>query len=377
MKKDIAIFTTHHLDSNYKVGSYHIYNYLKKKGCAIDYYSAPISLFHYLRFHDPDTKIRIQNSSNYKSSNIIPFALFPPIPMLPFNSTFVIKNWYKFSNLNFKSYSSIIIDNIFYFSYVKKLKYRQLIFRINDYYPNLPGWNNKTIRPLVEDIKSKADHILYTSQNLRTLAESNTDCSVEYLPNGVSHFTQSNVDNNFKQLSKIQSIKDKGKKIILYAGATDKWFSLDFIHHCAKNIPNAYFLIIGKVINKISKFKNIIWLGEQPYNTTRHIMSLADVGIIPFQNKEYDELIKGINPIKFYEYLYHGLSVVSVPLEALNELKTKIYFAANKIDFCLQIKQALQERNADTIRKSTSYVKGFSWDNILNQKLMPLLEGNT
>lgn len=134
------------------------------------------------------------------------------------------------------------------------------------------------------------------------------------LPNAVEYnlFAQAR-----QRLEKPHDLNFNGP-IIGYYGAIWDWFDCDLLVFLAQGRPHWSFVLIGtihpKVHAKIKGVKNIHYLGEKAYCELPNYLSWFSACIIPFKNSK---LIKSVNPVKVYEFLAAGKSVVSTPMKEI------------------------------------------------------------
>ncbi len=106
------------------------------------------------------------------------------------------------------------------------------------------------------------------------------------------------------------SAPPQGKRVFGYLGTIAEWFDWEWILHLAQHYPQDEIRIIGPMLSPFE--------GTLPSNVTLHPatpqsralteMRQFDVGLIPFQRTQ---LIKSVDPVKYYEYRSLGLSVLS------------------------------------------------------------------
>ena len=103
---------------------------------------------------------------------------------------------------------------------------------------------------------------------------------------------------------------------------------------------------------------NIYLLGPRPYEELPSVLRGADAGLIPYA---INELTKSIFPMKVYEYLAAGLSVIATPLPALAGIE-EVATAADATGIAALIEEALAEdtpeRKAARARKAETH----SWE---------------
>lgn len=101
-----------------------------------------------------------------------------------------------------------------------------------------------------------------------------------------------------------------GTPVIGYAGYVHGWFDWDAVLRIARSLPHGIIWIIGPRTGNVPRNlpANIVLEGFVPYERLPEYYAGFDVAVIPFKG---DLLMKGVSPIKMYEYLAAGKPVVS------------------------------------------------------------------
>ncbi len=108
-----------------------------------------------------------------------------------------------------------------------------------------------------------------------------------------------------------EDLKKVSHPRICYMGAVYGWFDQELFYRLVDSNPDKSFVVIGPIEASMlrKKFDNLYILGTKKHSELKNYLVNMDIGIIPF--KDNIDLIIHCNPIKMYEYLACGLSVVS------------------------------------------------------------------
>lgn len=230
----------------------------------------------------------------------------------------------------------------------------------------VPYW----MKDYIELIMEKADLVTATSESLYENARKSGARNVHLVKNAVDidHF-------NTKKHEMPSDLGDLKRPIIGYSGAISDWFDFDLIEKAAAKFPNSTFLLVGPTINipinkteLMKKHKNIIFMGKKTYDELPSYISQFDVAIIPFR---INPLTNYVNPVKLYEYIAVGKTVVSTALPALSEFKGAVYIADNHEEFLGYIEEALEKKPEPD--KYEHILKNNNWD-IRARQTMDLLK---
>jgi glycosyltransferase involved in cell wall biosynthesis len=208
--------------------------------------------------------------------------------------------------------TGFIISNIYAANIVAKLPKRFLLYDCNDDHSSFPGMRSWTEAYFYKTSR-EADAVFASAQ---ALLDKITDVrggvgGCEYLGNGVDfdHFQTGEVDT-----SQMPATSD-GTPRLGYIGALAPWLDFDAIAGLARARPNWEVVLVGPVLLGVEKqvleltsLPNVFHLPAVSYDRLPGILKQFTVGLIPFK---YNELTRGVNPNKLYEYLAAGLPVVT------------------------------------------------------------------
>ncbi|MGL4766701.1 MAG: glycosyltransferase [Formosimonas sp.] len=158
-------------------------------------------------------------------------------------------------------------------------------------------------------------------------------------------------------------VDPKGRKIIGYFGAIAEWFDVELVEKVARHFPDCLVLLIGNdTINagKQLNAPNIELVGEVPYHKLPYYLHAFDVCLLPFL---VIPLTLATNPVKVYEYLSAGKSVVSVDLPELSQFEGLVRVAATHDEFAHQIQLALNDMplSNDVVQARQHFAQQQTW----------------
>jgi glycosyltransferase involved in cell wall biosynthesis len=100
-----------------------------------------------------------------------------------------------------------------------------------------------------------------------------------------------------------------------YIGALAPWLDFEVVADLARRHPEWEIVLVGPILNgiedqvlKLTSAPNVFHLAAVSYDRLPEILSQFNVGLIPFRR---NQLTRGVNPNKLYEYLAAGLPVVT------------------------------------------------------------------
>ncbi|MFC1687730.1 glycosyltransferase [Patescibacteria group bacterium] len=186
-----------------------------------------------------------------------------------------------------------------------------------------------------------------------------------YIPNGVDvhHF-----QDEYDEPKDMQSIPHPR---FGYGGVIQNRVDFNMIKHAASTYPEYQFVFVGPVWpdagdHVVKGMKNVHFLGKKGYDEWPAYLQNFDVGIIPHT---IDKFVKSMNPLKMYEYLACGKSVVTTPVSGLSMFKDVVNVAKSGDEFTSILPQALDQNTLELKQKRIEAVRSHSWENRVQMML--------
>lgn len=244
----------------------------------------------------------------------------------------------------------------------KAVPHRKMLMRIIDDYSGFSnGYDN--YHPLMKATAARADGVFACSEQVRDVF-SRLVQGIQIAPNGVDfeHFAQ----HVYSEPSEIQEIPHPR---VIYVGAIAEWFDLDLVVELAHRLPQHHFIIFGGWTREQPANDtlpvNIHILGPVKYDVVPHVLAYSDIGLVPFKDTK---LVRGVSPIKVYEYLAASLPVVTLSWRELERESLPVFLAHSVDEFERGIRAAtrLSASERESLR---DFVKGCSWEKRLQGML--------
>jgi len=162
-----------------------------------------------------------------------------------------------------------------------------------------------------------------------------------------------------------QPIFDKSKMNIVYIGTISNWFNFDLVHHLLNNNPRVVVNLFGPTEVDIPKHDRIRYLGSVEHQYITGIMDSSDALIMPFI---VNDLIKAVNPVKLYEYIYSGKPCVAPDYGETRCFEPYVFLYKSESDF-VKIVNNIEAK--EIVQKSLDECQRFAlsntWDGRVEQ----------
>ncbi len=152
------------------------------------------------------------------------------------------------------------------------------------------------------------------------------------------------------------------KPVVGYYGAIADWFDLELVIQLAQSRPQYSFVLIGQVhgvdVSKLAALPNVHLLGEKNYREIPLYLSHFNVCLIPFR---LNNLTKGVDPVKMYEYFSQGKPVIATDMAELAQSTDLLYIGKDPGDFAGKVDQAIQENDPRLRKRRIAYAAANTW----------------
>jgi len=202
-----------------------------------------------------------------------------------------------------------------------------------------------------------------------------TYCS-EY--NNNTHLIPHGVDPiYFKDYIKPDELKNISYPIIgISASITANKFDIELIREIALKRKDWNIVIIGPILsgenlNRFNGIGNIHYLGTKDFNKLPAYVKAFDIGFIPFVVNKFTKCTR---PLKMFDYIASGLSVVSTRLAEYDDYKEFVKTADTSDGFISLIESELKKDSKKLIKKRVNTAKEFLWSNRVDDMLKIIKE---
>jgi teichuronic acid biosynthesis glycosyltransferase TuaH len=188
-------------------------------------------------------------------------------------------------------------------SLLDNLTFDDTVFDVMDDYSHFSkGISSKNISRNFNAIISRVNRCFFSSNNLMNKYGGLCDSS---------HLILNACDQEFYQRClMMQKDKCRDHRVFGYVGSIAQWFDWDVIIKLALDNPQDKVILIGPnyEVSIPNLPANIELKKAVSHDKIPEIMSSFDFGLIPFK---INELTQSVDPVKYYEYVACGLTVIS------------------------------------------------------------------
>jgi glycosyltransferase involved in cell wall biosynthesis len=215
------------------------------------------------------------------------------------------------------SETGFIISNIYAANIVSRLRKKFLVYDCNDDHSSFPGMRSWSTAYFHKTVR-QADAVFASSEALfdKVAAIRGESGGCLYLGNGVDYEHYQRAPSAGKDAGPAGGgAPAAGKPRLGYIGALAPWLDFDAVADLARRRPQWEVVLVGPVllgvedrVKTLTSLPNVFHLPAVSYDKLPGVLAQFDLGLIPFR---YNELTRGVNPNKMYEYLACGLPVVT------------------------------------------------------------------
>lgn len=257
---------------------------------------------------------------------------------------------------------------------VKDVPVTALVYHCVDDLAAIPGVDAPTFREAERRLVQHSDAVFATSPHLlqHCCELGARKCVFERNVADIEHFSAARRPGRIPH--DVASIA--GPKLCYVGVLSDYKLDLDLIKNCALARPDLKWIFIGDeperqanaTIAYLKTLPNMYFLGYRSYAELPDYLRAIDVAVLPNRTDGY---MKGVFPMKFYEYLAAGKKVVSTPIESLSGEADLVRIAHGVDQWLVALDESLAS-SSDAIALDDDRLAQFGWEPRLKRMLATL-----
>ncbi|MFA7360682.1 MAG: hypothetical protein WC139_06560 [Candidatus Kapaibacterium sp.] len=119
-------------------------------------------------------------------------------------------------------------------------------------------------------------------------------------------------------------------KNICYIGTVSDWFDFSLVLNTLEKFKDINFVLVGPSDTEIPHHERLQYHTQIPHSSLMKVMKKADLLVMPFV---VDELVRSVNPVKVYEYVYSRTPSLIVYYEETEKFKDYVYLYKSELEF--------------------------------------------
>ena len=380
-RKKILMVSCQHWKSPIQVGDHLLARQFLDAGWQVGFVSDPVTPFHLVNGFELKPRLKNYLSGGVREKDGDLWGYVPGGLVMPYNLPCLKSRWVHsfWQNLTFPNLVQQVRKNgfdevdVLYFRTAKqafwldRIKSDVSVFRVADSDSGFFDYNDEVCRR-EQALVQRADLTVYTSKPLEDYVTRLNPRDTLYLPNGVEF------DFFSRPMIKPTEYREFSGPIAVHVGsALPERFDFELVDLLTKKFSEVQFVFVGpdaELRRRLHQRPNLHLLGPRPYGVTPGYMQHADVGLILLDADKNPVLVNSTNPLKLYQYLASGLTVVSMQWDALKNLAPPAFLAKNRDEFIRYTEDVLSGNCFDP-EELMLYAKNFDWkiqfDNFCNR----------
>lgn len=145
----------------------------------------------------------------------------------------------------------------------------------------------------------------------------------------------------------------------LYIGTVADYIDFDVILHCLGNLDGIEFHFIGPITTHCPRHERVVFHEPVEHERLPDFMQAYDCFMMPFR---LTELIRGVDPVKLYEYINLNKNILCVYYPELDRFSDFVTFYHTQDDFIGQVKNLVKDNCIKyTATRRLEFLRGNTW----------------
>ena len=151
---------------------------------------------------------------------------------------------------------------------------------------------------------------------------------------------------------------------LVYIGTISSWMDFPLLKNIVEHFDDVEIFLFGPTEISIPQIARIHYCGKIEHNLIFKIMDMSDALIMPFV---INELIRAVNPVKLYEYIYSGKPSIAPLYDESKAFEKYVYLYSNTqncLDTLAEIRTSMVGRS--NLVECREFCKNNTWNSRLD-----------
>lgn len=233
---------------------------------------------------------------------------------------------------------------------------RKFDFVVFDYLDNSADefaiWKN-----YIQNCFARAD-LVATTARVMYEEHKNDGKPIFLCPNGADYEHFKKAQTALPKPPDFPAVKE-GQKIVGFHGAMASWVDYWLITDIANKGYRVVLIGNNSLYQKNVVHPNVTCLPHKDYKVLPAYIAQFDVCMVPFK---LTEMIRGCDPIKYYEYLAAGKPVLTTRMEEIVNKYSDVTYFMDRANCGKMVEKALKENSPTKIAARAAVAQANSWD---------------
>ena len=312
------------------------------------------------------TKIESNPNLSIGSYQILPFDKFKVFDHICLD--FINRIWMRFQLPDFKNYDYIWVSSPYTYRFIKGMvdDKTKIVYDCMDDYPEFPDIPSATRNHMLVDEKEllyKSYKVFCTAKFLREKIQERAGLKRDIIisNNGIKVPSPSDITTIPEDVAKRIDFVKSLPFSLLYIGAISEWFDFELITKALDRDEKLHVVLIGPEKTKVPSHPRLHSIGSVERTYIFEFMKVSNALIMPFV---VNDLIKSVNPVKLYEYIFTGKPVISVRYSETEYFKDFVNLYDGIDDFTEivnKIKAGEYDSTPDYLNKCLEFISANTW----------------
>lgn len=145
-----------------------------------------------------------------------------------------------------------------------------------------------------------------------------------------------------------------------YFGTISSWFDFDILKQSLEINRNIEYILAGPIVEgvKIPKNKRLTYVGILEHDELESFVQDLDCFIMPFV---VNDIIKSVDPVKFYEYINFNKNIISVYYDEIKRFDNFVYFYDDEKTFNKVLENVVHGKVKYNEKERVEFLNNNSW----------------